>query len=113
MLGHKQPVSFDTLEFGNFRITDDPADFNEDGTIDGADLLAWQEGFGTASDASHIDGDADEDGDVDGFDFLAWQRGLTPTAAVSSIAVPEPSSVTLMFLSLTVLCRVRSFNRKS
>ena len=96
-----------------FDVVIEPEDFNEDGTVDGSDLLAWQEGFGTTSGAVHTDGDADEDGDVDGFDFLAWQRGLTPKAAVSSIAVPEPSSVTLMFLSLTVLCRVRSFNRKS
>ncbi len=49
------------------------ADFDQDGTVDGNDFLAWQLGFGIGSGAAPADGDADRDGDVDGDDFLSWQ----------------------------------------
>jgi hypothetical protein len=62
------------------------ADFNDDGKVDGADLIAWQGSFGQSSGA---DGDGDDDSD--GADFLLWQRELgTASAAAASSAVPEP-----------------------
>ena len=68
-----------------------PADFNDDGVVDGADLALWQAGYATSG-ATHIQGDADGDLLVDGTDFLAWQRqvgGGPPTVAA---AVPEPAA---------------------
>src|SRR5262249_16207911 len=45
-------------------------DFDGDGDVDGADFVAWQTHFPTASGATRADGDADGDGDVDGADFV-------------------------------------------
>ncbi len=49
-----------------------PADFNDDGDVDGGDLSQWEDNFGADANA-----DADSDGDTDGADFLAWQRQFT------------------------------------
>jgi len=76
------------------------ADFNGDGTVDGADLADWETGYGSLS-AVHADGDADGDGDVDGRDFLIWQsqEGLiAPFGAVAQI--PEPAAVFLALSSV-------------
>ena len=79
------------------------ADFTEDGVVDGADLAAWEVGYGATSLAQHGDGDADGDGDVDGADFVVWQRQLGSSAnagAIANAAVPEPSTCTLVLLTL-------------
>lgn len=77
------------------------ADFNDDGMVDGEDLLDWQAAYG-------IDGlaDADDDGDSDGRDFLIWQREFgsgvpSPFGAIASI--PEPSSIILIVSAITAL----------
>jgi T5SS/PEP-CTERM-associated repeat protein/autotransporter-associated beta strand protein len=72
-----------------------PADFDEDGDVDGDDLSRWRTNFGTG--ATHLQGDADGDLDVDGGDFLIWQRqfGSAATTAASS-AVPEPPTLLLL-----------------
>jgi hypothetical protein len=73
------------------------ADFDENGVVEGADLAAWQGGFGGSGPAAHGDGDADGDLDVDGDDFLTWQRqvGEAPSFAATDV-VPEPGSAFLM-----------------
>jgi hypothetical protein len=84
------------------------ADFDNDGDVDGEDLVQWRGGFG-ASDLS----DADDDGDSDGADFLAWQRqaGSGVDLLASSRAVPEPTSWLLLVVatlrprSIEVVCR--------
>jgi len=113
----------DVLYFPNrvaFRVGEasaDPrltADFNNDGKVDGTDLLAWQEGYGKLpSKRTTQVGDADGDGDVDGRDFLAWQRQYTPTGKgtesrkLSLTAVPEPSTMLLGLLAVLVSCYPR------
>jgi hypothetical protein len=71
------------------------ADFNMDGNVDGNDLTAWKNGFGTGSTKGQ--GDADGNGVVDGADFLTWQRqfGTSPTVGVNAAAVPEPTALGL------------------
>ncbi len=62
-----------------------PADFNDDGYVNGGDLSQWEGDFG-----SGVNADADSDGDTDGADFLAWQRQFTGnqgTAAVGGTLV--------------------------
>jgi hypothetical protein len=64
------------------------ADFNHDGSVNGADLTIWRNSFGTGS-----GGDANGDGVTNGADFILWQRQIK--AGVT--AVPEPSAIlTLM-----------------
>lgn len=76
-------------------------DFDENGFVDGEDLADWKAGFGTLTDATHMQGDADSDEDVDGADFLIWQRqvGLgVPLAESAATATPEPASLALLGL---------------
>jgi hypothetical protein len=78
-----------------------PADFNEDGDVDSADLLIWQSAYGV-----NPNGDTDNDGDSDGRDFLFWQRAYTGTGPLTSaVAVPEPS--TILMLAGVLLLPVR------
>jgi hypothetical protein len=83
-----------------------PADFNNDGVVDGDDLDEWSQGFGATGQPNNSTGDADGDGDVDGGDFLVWQRelGNEANAAVASTSVPEPASW-LLGLVASVLLR--------
>jgi hypothetical protein len=89
--------------FDNFR-TDSlgsagPADFDEDGDVDGDDLARWRMAFGVNAMA-----DADDDGDSDGDDFLVWQRGLA--ASVPAVAAaPEPATAALVVTALLALTR--------
>lgn len=84
-------------------------DFDADGDVDGADFLAWQNGFGIASGASRTQGDANADGDVDRFDLAVWkaQFGASGLASSTSSGVPEPSTVLLLIIAAAG-CRLRS-----
>jgi N-acetylmuramoyl-L-alanine amidase len=64
------------------------ADFTGDGVVDGADFLAWQRGFGSAS-PQLVDGDANADGAVYGADLAVWelQFGGPPPASAPLAAV--------------------------
>jgi T5SS/PEP-CTERM-associated repeat protein len=72
------------------------ADFDNDGDVDGADLVQWQGDFG-------VNGlsDADNDGDSDGADFLAWQQQLGSAPATGPATfIPEPRGIILLLLAL-------------
>ena len=84
-------------------------DFDSDGDIDGADFLAWQQGFGSSG-ATLSEGDANGDGEVNAADFAGWssQYGTT-TGSLSSSTVPEPTSFLLLvfgFLGFLAIRRV-------
>jgi hypothetical protein len=73
------------------------ADFDEDGQVDGADLAAWKQGFGTTESALHDDGDADEDGNVDGADFLMWQQQFASESTTQArTSIPEPAGAAII-----------------
>lgn len=82
----------------------DPADFNEDGLVDAADLVIWRAGFGMASGAGRHDGDANGDGAVNGADWLLWQQGLSHSgnANVAAAPAPEPATWILAVAALAV-----------
>ena len=87
--------------FLNLRL---PADFDSSGTVDQLDLDSWNQSY-----ASNNMADADIDGDSDGIDFLVWQRQLGQQYPLAAIAVPEPSTWSLL-LSMTLalrFCRLR------
>jgi hypothetical protein len=76
------------------------ADFDNDGDVDGQDLIAWRAGFGMAGAAGRADGDADNDLDVDGHDFLIWQQELGSTSAAAATSpIPEPATLALLLYS--------------
>ena len=71
-------------------------DFDADGDVDGADFVAWQTHFPTATGATLADGDADADGDVDGADFVVWQTNFPFTPGPGAAPVPEPQTALLL-----------------
>jgi autotransporter-associated beta strand protein len=106
------------LQVSHFVAPPLPCDFDENGTVDGADMAAWSAGFGMETGATHQQGDADSDGDVDGADFLVWQSqlGSAPAAAPAAAAVPEPASVwaaTALYGSVILACRMRDGRRRA
>ncbi|MEX0613423.1 MAG: hypothetical protein WD229_15000, partial [Pirellulales bacterium] len=84
-------------------------DFNVDGMIDAADYVAWRKGLG-AGGTRYTQGDGDLDGDVDATDLAIWQSGfgfarqplMAGSGGAALAAVPEPSTLTLVALVLTV-----------
>ncbi len=86
-------------------------DFDGDFMVDGTDLSTWTANFDSAA-GIYANGDTNEDGDVDGSDFLALQRnfGAVGSASAAVTAVPEPTGIAIVLLSLTLglLVRTRS-----
>jgi len=82
----------------------DPADYNEDGYVDGTDFAIWENWLGVNG-----TGSADGDSDTDGLDFLLWQQGYTgPPASLSGLTtIPEPSSLVLGALGVLLYLRCR------
>jgi hypothetical protein len=65
-------------------------DFNGDGYVNSADLVVWQQGYGT---------------NFTGADFLTWQRNYRPTSESTSslqVVVPEPRAINLALLVIAV-----------
>ncbi len=89
----------------------DPADFNEDGTVDASDLAAWSDGFGENGGATHGQGDANGDMTVDGADLLVWQQRLLDGVIVSvstlGLETPEPRALGLAWVATTTVCMQR------
>ncbi|HMO84692.1 MAG TPA: hypothetical protein PKC18_07210, partial [Lacipirellulaceae bacterium] len=77
-LGMSRPIESSTVAIiasGSVTQRSLAGDVNGDLRIDGADLLAWQRGLGTANPAKS-DGDANGDGVVDGADLGLIQTGF-------------------------------------
>ena len=102
-LAAEDEAMFDLLVQGNDLLlvvmAIENADFDSDMDVDLADLMAWQRGFGITSGAGLSDGDANGDGAVDGDDLAIWknQLGEVHTQEAASTAVPEPTSMFLLF----------------
>ncbi|QDT73564.1 dockerin type I domain-containing protein [Lacipirellula limnantheis] len=84
------------------------ADFNSDGSIDGADFLIWQRGLGLTGQTGKTNGDANSDTVVDAADLAIWKTtfGTTPAAAAVG-AVPEPATYVLGALAVLGLAVAR------
>jgi hypothetical protein len=87
----------------------DNADFNDDGAVDGADLLIWQRTLNTFGALAL--GDANLDGNVDGLDLAIWEQQFGGVAG--TFGVPEPASITWVAWVTTtvVLGRARRRSR--
>lgn len=101
-------VHIDDVSFVNLDLEFD-ADANGDGTVNGLDLLAWQQGLGRNDATSVADGDFNYDGLVDNSDLAVWnaQYGGVPLAS-SSISVPEPATLSFLMLASVVLASRRT-----
>jgi hypothetical protein len=84
-------------------------DFNGDGTVDGADFLIWQRGFGLSGQPDGTTGDANADGNVNAADLAIWESRFGGAPAVASVgAVPEPASLAMLAAGALALAGVRS-----
>lgn len=79
-------------------------DFNSDGKVDGADLLAWQRGLKTA-DPKPTDGDANHDGRVNAADLTAWRWNAVTRllGEPPALVVPEAASSVLAAAALAAV----------
>jgi mannan endo-1,4-beta-mannosidase len=107
VLGHEDVITLNELPVMPWKTTASPdGDYDDDGDVDGADLLVWQQQLGRTGGAS-----ADGNGDsvVDGRD-LALVQSLFGVDAASG-AVPEPAGVSLVLAAVVaVAARRRAFS---
>ncbi len=96
-------------------VVPNPADFDNDGAVDGADFLAWQRHVGLTSGATRAQGDANADGRVDAADLALWKSNFGPGGSSSAAAlitppapVPEPSGAILLGPALALLLAARN-----
>jgi hypothetical protein len=88
-------------------------DFNDDGTVDGADLLMWQQQMGSTVPA-FTGADGTGDGLVNSADLTLWRTGFgssTVTALPVSVGIPEPGSVSLAIVGAVFLFGTLIMNR--
>jgi hypothetical protein len=91
------PSVMSYLAANGFLLASNDADFNDDGTVDGADLLIWQQGLGNSGGAATgTTGNANADTVVDAADLGVWQSKFGgPPATAAAGAVPEPTTCVL------------------
>lgn len=90
-----------------------PADFNDDGLVNAADLTVWKGAFGV-----NANGDANNDSFTNGVDFLIWQRqfGQLPAVAAAdtaALAVPEPSAAIISAIATMLFAAARRYAASS
>lgn len=92
-------------------------DANGDGHTTGADYTIWAANFGTSNPVDYRDGDFNGDGKVTGADYTIWAAHLGQSCAaglpsVAAAVVPEPSSIALLGLGMSIVAwRARKLRR--
>ena len=104
-------LATDTTAFGNVEFLSSlmhtatlkaislPGDYNFDGTVDAADYTVWRDTAGQTGLGLTADGNSD--GTVDQDDFDIWKNHFGGTSAT---ALPEPSSLGMLFIALASVC---------
>lgn len=81
---------------GGGGASEDSADFDDDGDVDGDDFLVWQRGLGALGSGTIATGDANGDLDVDGDDLAIWRTQFGGAGSLTAVsAVPEPAAFAL------------------
>lgn len=99
-------IHIDDVEFINLDLAR-PADADQDGDVDGTDLLNWQRGFPLDDATTPADGDFDYDGVVGAADLHLWQAQFGEGSVSAGIGVPEPATWTFLVLGSAVVAAGR------
>ena len=93
----------DDLPLANHSTLDPRAvgDFNADGQVDAADYTVWQDTWLQLGE--NLAADADNDGFVGNTDYAVWASHFGETVVTASTAVPEPSTVGLLFIAMVFM----------
>ncbi|HEY4232021.1 MAG TPA: glycoside hydrolase family 44 protein [Lacipirellulaceae bacterium] len=90
-----------------------PGDYNHDGVVDTADYTVWRDSFGQTG---NVAADGNEDNAVDISDYQLWHDNFGRSDLGSGIganaAVPEPSTVLLVLIGLSLVA-LAGFNARS
>ncbi|MEX0610876.1 MAG: hypothetical protein WD229_02040 [Pirellulales bacterium] len=90
----------DAVRVGTGPVIVVPGDYNDNGTVDGADYVVWRKNQGGPGGSASV-GDSEPDGDVDDADYAFWRdRFGNPTpgsgSGLGNSAVPEPTTAVLL-----------------
>jgi hypothetical protein len=94
-------------------INSPPGDYNQNGVVDAPDYVVWRNTLGSMTD---LRADGNGSGGIEAADYDVWRAnfGQTGSGAVApgssaSVAgdVPEPRSITLLFLGVAFLMPLR------
>jgi len=87
----------------DFSLSTFDGDFNQDGFVDGRDLVLWEQNVGKQSGATLGQGDADGNGTVDEVDYATWKMQFgTKLSAPPIGVVPEPATAWLAAAGLSI-----------
>lgn len=89
------------------------ADFNADGSVDGADFLRWQQHQGKLTEATFPEGDANLDGAVDTADLSIWKASFGGLADPATNAIPEPATALLSVAAALAVAAQKKVRRPS
>ncbi|MBB6429841.1 PEP-CTERM sorting domain-containing protein [Algisphaera agarilytica] len=77
-------------------------DYNGNGIVDAADYTVWQDSFGSTT---NLAADGNGNGVIDAADYTVWQDnfGAGNASALGLLPIPEPGTLALMTLGVSVL----------
>ena len=83
-----------------------PGDFNGDGVVDAADYIVWRDSLGSTT---NLAADGNNNGVVDAGDFDVWKTnfGNHSVRVSTNTAVPEPTTMVMLFTGILTLCSCR------
>ena len=91
-------VWYDGIGYALVSDTGPNGDFDGDGDVDVADLVAWQRGYGSLYDQD---------------DLIEWRTAFgSANVSANNIAVPEPSSALPLLIGIAAVVAKRSFGRR-
>jgi hypothetical protein len=115
-LGRPARGAINGLQLVSIDAAGPTGDYNGNGVVDAADYTLWRNTFGQAATPSGSGADGDGSGTIDDADYGFWKarfgNDVPGSGAGSSLAIPEPSSLSLLLvLAGIAMCPRRNWQR--